>query len=140
MRTFEEITRLLAANGFKRTRQRIAVLAALHATSGPLTAEEVFLKLRAKGTPVCLATVYRMLDQFGAKGLVTKHTPAGSSRAQYEAAGLHHTHHLRCVSCNATVPIAGCPLGDLEERLESQTAYAIRGHMLEVFGLCPRCQ
>lgn len=136
-----DTAQLLAQKGLKSTRQRNAVLNVLQQANEPLTVDTIFMRLRENQVPVSLATVYRMLDLFSEKGLVTKSiTSANRATALYQLAGQHATHVLRCLRCHTTVPIQPCPLDKLEEILRLQTDFEIKGHSLEVYGLCPHCR
>ncbi|HHT26116.1 MAG TPA: transcriptional repressor [Firmicutes bacterium] len=141
MNSRSDTTHLLAQKGLKSTRQRNAVLRVLQQADEPLTVDAIFMQLRENQVPVSLATVYRMLDLFGEKGLVTKSVASASrATALYQLAGQHVTHVLRCMRCQTTVPIQPCPLDKLEEHLRLQTDFEIKGHHLEVYGLCPQCR
>jgi Fur family ferric uptake transcriptional regulator len=136
-----DTTQLLAQKGLKSTKQRNAVLSVLQQADEPLTVDAIFMQMRETQVSVSLATVYRMLDLFSEKGLVTKSvTSANRATALYQLAGQHTTHVLRCMRCHTTVPIQHCPLKELEEYLRKQTDFEIKGHSLEVYGLCPQCR
>ena len=61
----------LRKRGLKVTHPRIRVLALLEATSPRhMTAEDIYRKLADDGDEIGLATVYRVLTQFEAAGLV----------------------------------------------------------------------
>lgn len=136
-----DTSQLLAQKGLKSTRQRNAVLQVLQQADEPLPVDAIFIRLRENQVQVSLATVYRMLDLFIAKGLVTKSvTSTTHATALYQLAGQHATHVLRCLRCHTTVPIEPCPLEQLEDLLRRQTDFEIKGHHLEVYGLCPHCR
>ena len=86
----------------------------------------------------CLSTVYRTLSTLAEKGLLLRGSgPEGAMT--YQLRDSRHRHYLVCTGCGSAVPIPGCPLEQLERSLGDQTGFAITGHSLELYGLCPRC-
>ena len=57
----------------------------------------------------------------------------------YQLRDSRHRHYLICTRCGSSVPIPGCPLEGLERSLGAKTGFAITGHNLELYGLCPQC-
>jgi Fur family ferric uptake transcriptional regulator len=137
---------ILKACGLKNTPGRRAVLEVLEETDGPITAEEVYRRIlgeedsrdKMEGGGICLSTVYRTLSTLAEKGLLLR-SAGRDGTLSYQLKGMGHRHYLICTRCGATVPIGGCPLEDLERALGDSTGFAITGHSLELYGLCPRC-
>lgn len=130
----------LKAKGLKHTRHREAILELLASSEQPADAEQLHSELTERGFSLNLSTVYRTLDTLCAAGFVTRMTIDGDARALYEYNSAVHRHHLVCVGCKKITTIASCPLGGYEQQLESETGYAITGHKLDVYGLCPECR
>ncbi|NUM35772.1 MAG: transcriptional repressor [Candidatus Brocadiae bacterium] len=126
--------------GMKNTQGRNHLLDVLEKTEIPLTAEDIYLKLKEKSIEINLSTVYRILDLFVAKGIVSKSTSSISNKSQFELAKKEHSHHLVCIQCKKTLTLAGCPLKCYEKKLKNKTQYDITGHKLEIFGYCPDCK
>lgn len=131
--------------GLKNTPGRQAVLEVLARAEQPVTAEEVYRRLLAedrgedkKPRCACLSTVYRTLATLAEKGLLLRGAGQDGTMA-YQLRDSRHRHYLICTGCGSTVPIPGCPLASLEQTLGAQTGFAITGHNLELYGLCPRC-
>ena len=121
----------------KNTRQRAAILRVLDESAEPLSAEEVYSRLRAEEPSMALSTVYRTLERFSAENLLHRDT-FGDGVVRYSPAR-HHGHYLICTGCDARVRIDGCPLSALEEGLARDTGFAIESHSLTIYGKCPRC-
>jgi Fur family ferric uptake transcriptional regulator len=81
--------------GLKVTHPRIRIMELLE-TSGArhLTAEDIYRRLLDKGEDIGLATVYRVLTQFEAAGLVTKHNFEGGQAVYELDRGKHHDHMI----------------------------------------------
>lgn len=131
---------LLEGSGVKLTRQRLELMEHLIQAEGPVSAEQLFLKLREGAASISLSTVYRILEAFALKGLVDKVVSSGDHKAVYELNRQEHGHHLICSNCKVRRTIPGCPLAGYEEALAQTTHFKITGHRLEVYGLCPSCQ
>ena len=63
----------------------------------------------------------------------------GSLRYRLSRRPAHH-HHLVCTVCGDVEDFADCDLAALSKELTRRTAYEIRGHWLEMYGLCPDCR
>ena len=130
----------LRRSGLKNTRHRSEILDVLEECSLPLAAEQVYLKLKERGTDVNLSTVYRTLEALAGKGLARKIRITGEGRALYEYNRRLHRHYLVCLGCKKKLPIEHCPLGDFEKALERDTNFTISGHSLDIYGYCPECR
>jgi len=85
--------------GLRATQARIAVLETLAELDGHPTADDVVRRLRDRGASVARASVFNVLDDFAASGLVTV-ASAGPGAARYELAIESHDHFV-CRSCGA---------------------------------------
>lgn len=135
----EKIYAHLRENGIKLTDQRKELLELLLRVHAPLTAEDIFLQLKAINPAACLATVYRNLDVLVANEVVRQMRLSGNKR-EYEIIGDDHYHYLICVGCNRTVKLENCPLHHYEERVVAETDFIITEHRLSMYGYCPQCR
>jgi Fur family ferric uptake transcriptional regulator len=130
------------ANSLKRHRQsltkaRRVVFAALQ-DKEPQTMREVVL---ACWDQVDRASVYRTIALFERIGIVQRLQIGWKYKLELSDTFHHHHHHLTCETCGKTIPLAEDPL--LEKRLRSlaQTQnFMMRGHQLEIQGICQNCQ
>jgi Fur family ferric uptake transcriptional regulator len=124
--------------GLRQTKGQQAVLEILGSNEHLLSAQEIYVELRATEHPVGLATVYRALESLVAEGKLQTINLEG--QAYYQVAQSSHSrHHLVCLQCKKVIPIAGCPVGELERQLSSRHAFAIDYHVLDFFGTCAQC-
>lgn len=121
---------LLNNLGLKSTKQRFAVLSALHKHKSPMTAEKIVAK-----TGIDLATAYRTLESFEKAGLVDKFNLKDSSFF-YEIRNEHH-HHIVCDKCGFIEEIETC---NFEKMTPNSKKFSfISEHSLEFFGICKNC-
>jgi len=130
----------LKRSGLKNTKHRIAILDILGHSDQPMAAEQVFFELGKKNILISLSTVYRILDSFVSKNLVTKLNLSGDNRALFEYNNMVHKHYLVCLGCKKILAIERCPLKAYEESLEKEMNYTIAGHKLDIYGYCPECR
>lgn len=127
----------LKAADLKQTKKRILILSVLETASTALTVEEIE-ELTSKEIKMSVSTIYRALNALAQKNVITK-TLYQDGKTYFEINSHNHKHTLICTLCNEKVPIETCPLETLEENLIKKTGYAITGHSLEFFGICPAC-
>jgi Fur family transcriptional regulator, ferric uptake regulator len=135
----KEENNILASQGCKNTRSRKAVVEILKKAERPVSAEEIYIRIKESGSSINLSTVYRTLDLMESKELVNK-TRMGDGKAIYELTGNGHRHHLICTNCHKSVAIDLCPLEALQKDVGKQTKFDITGHKLELYGICPECK
>lgn len=134
----DEILNDLKEKGLKKTKHRLAILKIFKASNQPLSADEVFKKL--KNSEINLSTIYRNLELLAEKEILNKLILSGDQRAVFEYNEKIHRHYLICLSCNKIKIIEHCPLEGYEKRLAEESGYYILGHKLDVYGYCPQCQ
>ena len=92
--------------GLKATGPRLKVLQLLGEPGvGHMGAEEICRRLHERGGNVSLATIYRVLAQFEAAGLVKRHSFDGES-AIYELDEGEHHDHMVCSSCGMVLELS----------------------------------
>lgn len=132
---------ILKRKGMKNTKHRHAILLLLEQSEYPLTAEEIYISLKATTASINLSTVYRTLDAFVSKNLIFKSTVNdGKARYEFNHHERRHKHHLFCVGCHKMISIDECPIGELQELLKKKIDFDITGHKLEIFGYCHNCK
>jgi Fur family ferric uptake transcriptional regulator len=130
----------LQGAGYRNGVARRAVVELLGRQDCCLTAQEIFDGLRAEGRRVGIASVYRVLDLLGEKGLVQR-IDVGAGTARYEPAlpsGEHH-HHLVCDGCGKVEAFADPELEQAIHRVEGRTGYSVAGHDVVLRGACGDC-
>lgn len=122
------------------TRAQRAVLQALSRREAFASAQEIHAALRTTGSPVGLTSVYRALQTLSEQGVVDAvRDPSGEVVYRQCVTDSHH-HHVRCVSCGATVEVEAPALERWLADIVRTHGYEVHGHTLDVTGLCPRCR
>ncbi len=130
----------LAAEGYRLTAPRRAVLQVLQQTETPLSPQEILAQAHKAHPQLGLVTVYRLLNLLTGLNLLRRvHRKDGCHG--YLPASLGHHHALICQTCGRAVEFAGeADLESLISRVEMGTGYRVEDHLLQLFGLCPGCQ
>lgn len=126
--------------GLKVTGPRIKVLGVLESNRHEhLSAETVYRYLVQQGDDVGLATVYRVLTQFEAAGIVKRHHFEGDYAVFELDEGEHHD-HLVCVKCAAVQEFLDEVIESRQEKIAEQHAFQMTDHSLTIYGICRACQ
>jgi Fur family ferric uptake transcriptional regulator len=127
--------------GLKVTLPRIKILEMLEnrsSASRHLTAEEVYRTLVSEGEEIGLATVYRVLTQFEAAGLVKRlHFEGGNSVFELNR-GDHHD-HLVCVKCGCVQEFRDETIERRQKEIARQKRFSLTDHSLCLYGICENC-
>jgi Fur family transcriptional regulator, ferric uptake regulator len=126
--------------GLKVTLPRLKILNILESKEQRhISAEEVYKKLLESGDDVGLATVYRVLTQFEAAGLVIRHH-FDTGHAVFELdEGAHHD-HLVCVKCNKVEEFVDKVIEQRQLEIAKEFGFQITEHCLYLYGMCAACQ
>ena len=118
LQTKTDFITALKKKGLKVTKHRNSLLEVLEIENQPLTAEDIFLKLKEQGISINLSSVYRILDTLADNNLIIKYVLGDTNKTFYEINTLKHKHHLVCTSCKKIFPLENCPLSKYESELE----------------------
>lgn len=129
----------LRAAGLKVTTPRIKILEIMaNAKPHHLSAEEVYKTLIEANEDVGLATVYRVLTQFEAAGLVRRHNFDGDSAIFELDQGEHHD-HLVCLKCAHVAEFVDEQIEQRQEDIAKQHGFDMTDHNLTIYGICKKC-
>ena len=124
--------------GLKVTLPRLRILQLLDgATQKHVTADDVYRLLIEQGEDIGLATVYRVLNQFEAAGLVRKHMfDDGSGRpaqACYELDEGDHHDHMVDIDTGEVVEFFDQEIENLQDEIARKHGYEIVDHSLVLY-------
>lgn len=126
--------------GLKITVPRLKVLHILEQSPNHhLSAEGVYKALLDSGEDVGLATVYRVLTQFEAAGLVSRHNFEGG-HSVFELSQKEHHDHLVCVKCGLVEEFVDELIEQRQKEIAQKAQFKMTDHALNIYGLCPGCQ
>lgn len=122
----------------RRTWQRTAVQQALAERDDFVSAQGLHSALKAGGSPIGLATVYRALAELAVEGAADSLQAEGESVYRACSSPGHH-HHLICRSCGRTIEIQADDIEAWAGRVAKQYGFTNPQHVVDVFGTCSAC-
>ena len=126
--------------GLKVTLPRMKILDILeHTSSRHQSAEDVYKALLDTGEDIGLATVYRVLTQFEAAGLVSRHHFEGGHSVFELNEGNHHD-HIVCVKCGQVDEFIDETIEKRQKAIAADLGYELTDHCLYMYGICRKCQ
>lgn len=126
--------------GLKVTLPRVKIMQILeNATDRHLSAEDVYKALRDADEDVGLATVYRVLTQFEAAGLVMRHYFEGGLSV-FEMTTEEHHDHIVCTKCGKVEEFMDEIIEERQRIAAKKHGFTISDHSLYIYGLCAKCQ
>ena len=126
-------TQDLRKAGLKVTHPRMRILEILEASDGKhLTAEDIYRQLLEHDDEIGLATVYRVLTQFEAAGLVAKHNFEGGQAVYEIERGKHHDHMVDLDS-GKVIEFVSEDIERLQREIADKHGYVIEEHSLVLY-------
>ena len=119
--------------GLKVTLPRKRILELLDkAGNKHVTADDIYRVLMQSGDDVGLATVYRVLNQFEAAGLVVKHN-LEAGQAYYELNSGDHHDHMVCVDTGKVTEFSNAEIERLQAEIAAEHGYEIVDHSMVLY-------
>ena len=124
--------------GLKVTLPRVKILEILgSATPRHMSAEDIYKRLLESNEDIGLATVYRVLTQFEAVELVTRHHFEGTTAVFELNMGEHHD-HIVCLDCGKVEEFMDAGIEDRQQAIAERLQFEIKDHSLILYGHCKR--
>jgi Fur family transcriptional regulator, ferric uptake regulator len=124
--------------GLKVTLPRLKILEILEGGSTRhLSAEDIYRILLESHEDIGLATVYRVLTQFEAAGLVTRHHFEDGMAVFELNQGTHHD-HIVCLDCGRVEEFVDSGIEARQTAVAQKLSFTISDHSLILYGHCQR--
>lgn len=122
--------------GLKVTLPRLKILEILERNHlRHLSAESVYKILLKNDEEIGLATVYRVLTQFEAAGLVKRQNFEGSTSVFELDSGAHHD-HIVCVECGHIEEFVDDTIEKSQKRVAAKLGFDLAEHSMVLYGRC----
>lgn len=132
-----DLAEQLTEAGYKVTGPRLAVLKAATAHQGAFSVHELEQWLTERGESPGIASIFRTVRLLCDLDLLQR--IHGLDECHRYSLGKGHSHHVVCTNCGAMERFENCGLQGLVQQIEQRTGFRISAHLVELFGLCPRC-
>ena len=124
--------------GLKVTLPRLKILEILEGSNTRhLSAEDIYRILLESHEDIGLATVYRVLTQFEAAGLVTRHHFEDGMAVFELNQGTHHD-HIVCLDCGRVEEFMDSGIEARQTAVAHKLSFTISDHSLILYGHCQR--
>jgi Fur family transcriptional regulator, ferric uptake regulator len=132
--------RALSDAGYRRGGARRAILELLDEQPCALSAVEIEQTLSSRRREVSRASIYRVMDELEAIGLVQR-VEIGQGVVRYEPVrhGPGHHHHLVCDSCGRLQPFTDEELERTIRRVAERLTLRVSEHEVVLHGACETC-
>ena len=124
----------------RQTRQRAEILDLLDDVAEFRSAQQLHEMLRARGSSIGLATVYRAVQSLAETGEVDALRTADGESVYRRCAQRSHHHHLVCRSCGRTVEIEAGQAEAWAAQVGAAHGFDDVDHTIELVGTCAACR
>jgi len=119
--------------GLKVTLPRLKILEILEDSKmRHMSAEDIYKQLLKEGEDIGLATVYRVLTQFEAAGLVTRHNFEGGHSVFELDDGEHHD-HMVVIESGEVVEFVSDEIEKIQHEIAAKHGYELLDHSLVLY-------
>ncbi len=122
---------------FKKSKQRDEIENFIKNHPGHLSADEIFKGLKAEGSTISLATVYRNLGILAQMNLINKIAHPRDGYVYDKSPNIHH--HIFCEKCGTISDIAVVDDKELLERVSLENNIKINSYSITFWGICQNC-
>jgi Fur family ferric uptake transcriptional regulator len=129
----DDAIEVLRARGLRLSMTRQLVLEALFAAAGPVSAEEIALRLDLVPT-----SVYRNLETLERHGLV-RHVHLGHGPGLYALVGDSELEYIYCPGCGTARTVRPEQLDPVRDHIRRRFGYEVRFTHFALVGRCRRC-
>jgi len=129
----DQETKELRKAGLKVTHPRMRILHLFEESpQRHLTAEDIYRRLLDSQEDIGLATVYRVLTQFEAAGILIKHNFEGGQAVFELDRGQHHDHMID-VDSGKVIEFVSDEIEKLQHEIAERHGYVIEDHSLVLY-------
>jgi len=130
----------LKSAGLKATLPRVKILEVLEQSDNThMSAEDIYNVFSNTNEDIALATVYRVLTQFEAAGMVCRHR-FEDGRAVFELNTGDHHDHLVCMKCGNVVEFVDDVIEERQKQIAKDAGFEMTDHCLYIYGVCGSCR
>ena len=130
----------ISEKGLRNTPEREEIINEIFADQDHFDVDELYIRLRQKGSKISKASIYRNIPHIIESGLI-KEVWHENGHMHYETVYGHRHHcHLRCLGCGKVIEFVEKGLKDIEARLSRQNGFEIVDHRLDITGYCSDCR
>jgi Fur family ferric uptake transcriptional regulator len=136
----ERFRDFLSTKGLKLTKERNEILDEILSIKKHFDPEELFIKLKQKGSKVSRASVYRTIPLLLESGIIEE-VEKIDRHAHYEKVSSNEHHdHMICLKCGKIIEFFSPTLEMLQNEICEKERFKCIKHFLEIHGYCKDCR
>jgi Fur family ferric uptake transcriptional regulator len=130
----------ISRKGLRNTPEREEIIREIFASHNHFDVDELYLRLRQKGSRVSKASIYRNIPLIMESSLIREVWHEDGHMHYEHIYGHGHHCHLRCIQCGKVIEFVEKHMIDVEKNLSAQYDFEILDHRLDVTGYCSKCK
>ena len=130
----------IAKKELRNTPEREEIIKEIFSVNDHFDVDELYLRLRQKGSKVSKASIYRNIPLIMECGLIREVWHENGHMHYEPIYGNSHHCHLRCLKCGKVIEFVEEELNKLEKRLGKTYNFKIIDHRLDITGYCSSCK
>ena len=103
-------------------------------------AKDIFHEIKKIGSPLSLATVYRVLPIFCEAGIIVEVAKRGGKMIYELASEENHHDHLICIKCGRIIEFRNDELELLQQQICKKLCFCMTDHQHCIKGICIDCK
>lgn len=136
----QKFREFLTTKGLKLTKERDEILNEILIMKKHFDPEELFIRLKAKGSKVSRASVYRTIPLLIESRLIEE-VERIDRHAHYEKVSENRHHdHMICMKCGKIIEFYSPTLEMLQDEICQKEKFKGIKHSLEILGYCEKCR
>lgn len=139
MKLTEIATQRLKDKGLRCTEARLSIFVEFLKLNKPLSI--LHFKAEKSFSDFDESSLYRNFKKLEEAGLITSVPGAGDFQF-YEVQHTghhHHHHHITCTQCKEITCLDDCSVEDQLKKMAKTAGFSLKGHKIELYGLCKDC-
>ncbi len=136
----ENFQDFILSKGLRTTKKRNEIFDEVLKTEGHFDPDELYMRLKQKGSKVSRASVYRTIPLLVEIGLIEE-VERVDKHAHYERVSVESHHdHMICMKCGRVIEFYSPTLEMLQDELCLRENFTKVRHSLEIYGVCNKCK
>lgn len=136
----EDFKKFIKKKGLKYTSEREEILKEILKSKQHFNVDELYIKLKRKGSKVSKASVYRTIPLLIEAGYIQE-VYRHNAKSYYEVTldKIPHIHFI-CIKCKKVIEVIDDQLVELIQKHAKKENYLPLTYHLEIFGVCSECR
>lgn len=130
----------ISEKGLRNTPEREEIIKEIFSIQKHFDVDELYLRLRNKGSKVSKASIYRNIPLILECGLIRQVWHEDGHMHYEQIYGHGHHCHLRCIECGKVIEFMEEGVKEIEKRLEKKYDFEVIDHKLDIKGYCSKCK